>query len=206
MFAVKRRRTKRPWGPLLYLGIGIRCGLCSIGGGREAGCRQWRAGAYVREDNRSVRGIDVKITFEQSSCSGTVPGGEFNWGGCLPKSNGGAQRSAQPGWQCLASATYAQAGLTARTTVQESRDESRGLVIRCRCTDAGIAQRIKRYPKGGTDKTGVLMAESKSPYWHLDVGSSPDWGLEQVRFGFGCSPIKAARRAGFRTSSRQFGL
>ena len=30
---------------------------------------------------------------------GTVAGGQFDWGGRLPKSNGGAQRSPQGGWQ-----------------------------------------------------------------------------------------------------------
>ena len=33
------------------------------------------------------------------SGSGTASGGEFNWGGCLPKGNGGAQRFPQSGWQ-----------------------------------------------------------------------------------------------------------
>ena len=28
--------------------------------------------------------------------AGTLPGGEFDWGGRLPKSNGGAQRFPQP--------------------------------------------------------------------------------------------------------------
>jgi hypothetical protein len=31
--------------------------------------------------------------------SGTVAGGEFDWGGRLPKGNGGAQWSPQVGWQ-----------------------------------------------------------------------------------------------------------
>ena len=30
---------------------------------------------------------------------GTAAGGEFDWGGRLPKGNGGAQRSPQAGWQ-----------------------------------------------------------------------------------------------------------
>ena len=30
---------------------------------------------------------------------GTVAGGEFDWGGRLPKGNGGAQRFPQAGWQ-----------------------------------------------------------------------------------------------------------
>ena len=29
----------------------------------------------------------------------TVPGGQFDWGGRLPKSNGGAPRSTQGGWK-----------------------------------------------------------------------------------------------------------
>jgi hypothetical protein len=34
-----------------------------------------------------------------SSGSGTVSGGQFDWGGRLPKSNGGAQRFPQRGWK-----------------------------------------------------------------------------------------------------------
>ena len=30
---------------------------------------------------------------------GTLSGGQFDWGGRLPKSNGGAQRYAQIGWK-----------------------------------------------------------------------------------------------------------
>ena len=33
------------------------------------------------------------------SAHGTVPGGQFDWGGRLPKSNGGVQSSAQVGWK-----------------------------------------------------------------------------------------------------------
>ena len=31
--------------------------------------------------------------------SGTVSGRQFDWGGRLPKGNGGAQRSPQAGWK-----------------------------------------------------------------------------------------------------------
>jgi hypothetical protein len=31
--------------------------------------------------------------------AGTVSGGQFDWGGRLPKGNGGAQRSPQAGWK-----------------------------------------------------------------------------------------------------------
>ncbi len=33
------------------------------------------------------------------SCTGTVSGGQFDWGGRLRKSNGGAQRLAQAEWK-----------------------------------------------------------------------------------------------------------
>ena len=33
------------------------------------------------------------------SGSGTLPGGQFHWGGGLPNCNGGAQRFPQSGWQ-----------------------------------------------------------------------------------------------------------
>ena len=39
------------------------------------------------------------LTLTHESGSGTVHGRQFDWGGLLPKSNGGAQRSAQRGWQ-----------------------------------------------------------------------------------------------------------
>ena len=32
---------------------------------------------------------------------GTVSGGQFDWGGRLPKSNGGAQRFPQIGWKSI---------------------------------------------------------------------------------------------------------
>jgi hypothetical protein len=34
-----------------------------------------------------------------SSGTGTLPGGQFDWGGRLPKSNGGAQRFPQADWK-----------------------------------------------------------------------------------------------------------
>ena len=39
------------------------------------------------------------LTFPRESGEGTVPGGQFDWGGFLLKSNGGVQRLAQCGWQ-----------------------------------------------------------------------------------------------------------
>ena len=39
------------------------------------------------------------LTVSRESGHRTVLGGQFDWGGLLPKSNGGAQRFPQCGWQ-----------------------------------------------------------------------------------------------------------
>ena len=39
------------------------------------------------------------LTCGPESGRGTLLGGQFDWGGRLPKSNGGAQRYAQIGWK-----------------------------------------------------------------------------------------------------------
>ena len=40
-----------------------------------------------------------RLTRVRESGSGTVLGGQFDWGGLLQKSNGGVQWQAQAGWQ-----------------------------------------------------------------------------------------------------------
>jgi len=40
----------------------------------------------------------LRLTLGPEAGEGTVPGGQFDWGGRLPKSNGGAQGSPQGGW------------------------------------------------------------------------------------------------------------
>ncbi len=39
------------------------------------------------------------LTISRESGFGTLSGGQFDWGGRLPKSNGGAQRFPQRGWK-----------------------------------------------------------------------------------------------------------
>ena len=39
------------------------------------------------------------LTLTRESGQGTVSVGQFDWGGLLPKCNGGAQWYPQPGWQ-----------------------------------------------------------------------------------------------------------
>ena len=40
-----------------------------------------------------------RLTAHPLAGSGTVLEGQFDWGGLLPKSNGGSRRSPQAGWQ-----------------------------------------------------------------------------------------------------------
>ncbi len=54
---------------------------------------------------------------------GTVSGRQFDWGGRLPKSNGGAQRSPQAGWKS-AKECIGIRWLDCETN-KSSRDESR---------------------------------------------------------------------------------
>ena len=39
------------------------------------------------------------LTRDNLSCPGTMSGGQFDWGGRLPKSNGGARRYPQAEWK-----------------------------------------------------------------------------------------------------------
>ncbi len=54
---------------------------------------------------------------------GTVLGGQFSWGGCLLKGNGGAQRSPQGGWKSPMECIGIR-GLDCEAN-KPSRDESR---------------------------------------------------------------------------------
>ena len=55
--------------------------------------------------------------------NGTVSGGQFDWGGRLPKSNGGVQRYPQLGWK--SSAECKGIRVFDCETYKSSRDESR---------------------------------------------------------------------------------
>ena len=79
----------------------------------------------------SVRGADVGIPllFDRGSNlvpetgMGRVSGGQFDWGGRLPKSNGGAQRYPQHGWKPCAECKGIR--VFDCETDKSSRDESR---------------------------------------------------------------------------------
>ena len=67
----------------------------------------YRIGRRRRNQDASLGGVAVGIlplchwgsNPWPLSGQGTVSGGQFDWGGRLPKSNGGAQRYAQIGWK-----------------------------------------------------------------------------------------------------------
>ena len=63
------------------------------------------------------------LTCAFESRRGTLLGGQFDWGGRLPKSNGGAQRYPQLGWK--SSAECKGIRVFDCETYKSSRDESR---------------------------------------------------------------------------------
>ena len=79
----------------------------------------------------SVRGVDVGIpllcdrgsNLVSRTGTGRVSGGQFDWGGRLPKSNGGAQRFPQIGWKSFEECK-GRRELDCETD-KSSRDESR---------------------------------------------------------------------------------
>ena len=54
----------------------------------------------VREPTLGYHSSNIEILTEirETGC-GTLSGGQFDWGGRLPKCNGGAQRFPQHGWK-----------------------------------------------------------------------------------------------------------
>ena len=79
----------------------------------------------------SVRGVAVGIpllcdrgsNLVSRTGTGRVSGGQFDWGGRLPKSNGGAQRFPQNGWKSFEECK-GRRELDCET-YKSSRDESR---------------------------------------------------------------------------------
>ena len=61
-------------------------------------CAQAQGEAPLKYHPRAIR----FLTGVRETGAGTVLGGQFDWGGLLPKGNGGVQRSTQRGWQSRA--------------------------------------------------------------------------------------------------------
>ena len=125
---------------------------------------------------------------DPSSGSGTAHGRQFDWGGRLPKSNGGARRWAQTGRKSVECNSISPPDCETDTS---SRDESR-LVIRWSRV-VGHRSTDKRY--AGDNR----LISPKSPYRR--GGLAPrcrlitSWGWRRSQ-GFGCSPIKVVRELG----------
>ena len=64
------------------------------------------------------------LTRVSETCTWTVSVGQFDWGGLLLKSNGGAQWYPQPGWQ--SGVERKRRRVLDCETYKSSRDESRG--------------------------------------------------------------------------------
>ena len=91
----------------------------------------YRIGGRQRDVHASVRGVAVGIpllcdrgsNLVSKTGTGRVSGGQFDWGGRLPKSNGGAQRFPQNGWKSFEECK-GRRELDCET-YKSSRDESR---------------------------------------------------------------------------------
>ena len=91
----------------------------------------YRIGGRQRDVHASVRGVDVGIpllcdrgsNLVSRTGTGRVSGGQFDWGGRLLKSNGGAQRYPQIGWKSIDERKCRRV-LDCKTD-KSSRDESR---------------------------------------------------------------------------------
>ena len=74
-----------------------------------------------QKDDKSI--IYSRLQSNIKATSGTMSGGQFDWGGRLPKSNGGAQRFPQHGWKSCEECKGIRE-LDCKTN-ESSRDESR---------------------------------------------------------------------------------
>ena len=90
-----------------------------------------RIGGRLRSDGASCHGVAVGIPLLLCEGSnrppltgdGTMSGGQFDWGGRLRKSNGGAQRYPQNGWKPFEECKGRR--VPDCETDKSSRDESR---------------------------------------------------------------------------------
>eukprot|EP01026_Neomeris_dumetosa_P066381 TRINITY_DN64192_c1_g1_i2.p2 TRINITY_DN64192_c1_g1~~TRINITY_DN64192_c1_g1_i2.p2 ORF type:complete len:150 (+),score=3.21 TRINITY_DN64192_c1_g1_i2:28-450(+) len=115
---VTRGRTKRPRD--LHYNLVLVLDTVCVG---QVGDQETRTPVWVESLLKYHSDRIGPLTSDRETGPGTVPGGQFNWGGCLPKSNGGAQRFPQPG---------RQSGVECKCTREldcetdmSSRDESR---------------------------------------------------------------------------------
>src|SRR4051812_8713494 len=103
-----RGQTERPREPLLQVGTGPASLLCSIGGRLRSG------GASRRGAAGEIPPCNDAGPHRSAPRAGTVLIGQFDWGGLLPKSNGGAPWCPRPGRQSGNASANVEGRLTAR--------------------------------------------------------------------------------------------
>ena len=130
------------------------------------------------------------LTRARESGQGTMLDGQFDWGGRLQKSNGGARRSPQNDWKPFKKSAKAKGGLTARATTRAGTKV--GLSDPVVPYGRAIAQRIKATL--GITGLSPPRVHIDGEVWHLDVGSSHP-GAELGPKGLAVR-IKAARELG----------
>ena len=108
------------------------------------------------------------LTKMRKTLSGTVAGGQFDWGGRLRKSNGGARKVPSARSVLALWSVTAEGSLTVRPTGRAATKVGRSDPV-ARCGSA-IAQRIK----GTLGITGLSRprVHIDGAVWHLDVGLS----------------------------------
>ena len=157
-----RGQTERPREPLLQVGTGPAFFLCSIGG------RPRSAGASRRGAIGEIPPWNDPDPHRSVARAGTVLIGQFDWGGLLPKSNGGVQRYPRPGRQSGNMSANVEGCLTARPMGRA--DAKAGLSDPAVLDGKAVAQQIKGTP--GITGLSPLSVHSGGEVWHLDVGSS----------------------------------
>jgi hypothetical protein len=108
------------------------------------------------------------LTHRREAGGRTVSGGQFDWGGRLLKSSGGAQGFPQRGRQSRAKSVKAEGSLTARPTSRAGAKA--GLSDPAALCGRAVAQRIKGTP--GITGLSPPRVHIDGAVWHLDVGSS----------------------------------
>ena len=114
-----------------------------------------------------------------------MSGGQFDWGGRLLKSNGGAQRLPQHGWKPCQKSAKAEGSLTARPTSRA--DTKVGLSDPAVVSGNAVAQRTK--VTLGITGLSPPRVHIDGEVWHLDVGSSHP-GAEVRSKGWAVRPLK----------------
>ena len=114
-----------------------------------------------------------------------MSGGQFDWGGRLQKSNGGAQRLPQRGWKPRQKSAKAEGSLTARPTSRAGTKV--GLSDPAVVSGNAVAQRTK--VTLGITGLSPPRVHIDGEVWHLDVGSSHP-GAEVRSKGWAVRPLK----------------